>query len=417
MAVAGTVDAAAQSIRDNAKAVIQQLEQSFGISSFRARQDLAYLIAEIDDVAIRQQGKLLSQLNKQERQLFVDSNNLLVNARRQADGTLQGVQKVAETMEGGVSRLPLADRSPRVLRARPEYLVTQAGEGAVSIRAEGSLLGSGPAILRIGDQKCALAAQTETAVTFQCAAAIFRTKDAPTTVTSDLEVTAPRGFLDVILFRPAKIKKYHLATVVAPAKLGTYTIEGAYDTTVRETQPRDGRIEASNEHCQGERVHGPFRFSATPGWSVDPASIREGTVHGTNRQASIEGPHEVAFSGFYYNAKLKNGGECVKVLGKIVSYDARAWRNQDVLWTEYRDVDREQPLALAGAGIAWGGDVSIALPPRMKWFRVKVRQIDGQERVIIDRDEKNDWFSLDHDAEQRTIVIRPRSLDEALALR
>jgi hypothetical protein len=31
--------------------VIQRLEQSFGISSFRARQDLAYLVAEIDDVA------------------------------------------------------------------------------------------------------------------------------------------------------------------------------------------------------------------------------------------------------------------------------------------------------------------------------------------------------------------------------
>jgi hypothetical protein len=417
LATGGTVDAAAKAVRDNANAVIQQLEQSIGISSFRARQDLAYLIAEIDDVAARQQGKLFSELTKQERQLFVDSSNLVIRARREADGTVQGVQKVAQTMESGVSRLPLADKSPRVQRSTPEYLVAAGANAPVTITAQGSLLGSGPATLKIGGQACSLAGQTETAVSFQCAAKPFQNVETPKTVSADLKVTVPRSFLDVVLFRPARSKSYRLMTQVMPAKLGSYTIEGGYSTTARQTQGRTGNIDAANPHCAGERTHGPFRFTATPSWNIDTGSISLGVVHSTNREAGVLGPHDVAASGFYYMVKLQNGGSCHSVFGIGLIKDARAWRNQDVNWREYKDVDSEQPLALTGGDIAWGGDVPIALPERMKWFRVTVRQIDGQTRVIVDRDEKNDWFSLDHDAEKRTIIIRPRSLAEALAAR
>ncbi len=412
LAVDATIGSAARTIRDNANAVIQQLEQSVGISSFRARQDLAYLIAETDYVASKQQGELFRNLDRQERQLFVDANNLILKARREADGSVKGVQTVAETLESGLGRLPFADKSPRVQRSYPAYLVSQTEGGTVQVEARGSLLGVGESGLKIGNDRCAPVGKTETALTFACPGGPFASDGRPKTVSADLSLTVPRGFMDQLLFRPARTKTYRLMTVVMPPRLGQFTVEGGYETTVRETQPRTGDIRAQNNHCQRERTHGPFRFSTTPGWSIDPASIALGGVHSSNRGVTVLGPDEVATSGFYYTLKLANGGRCF-----MGAMDARASRHQDVTWTEYRDVPREAALALPGGDLSWGTDAAIAVPDGLKWFRITVAQMDGQSRVITDRSEANDWFSVDHDAARRTIVIRPRSLTEAMTAR
>lgn len=414
MVVAGTVDAAAQSIRDNANAVIQQLEQSFAISSFRARQDIAFLVAEIDHVAERQRGRLFRDLDRQERQLFVDANNLLIEARRHAGTTLAEAEKVVQTVESGIARLPFADRSPRVLRASPNYLLGRSAGAPVTIKVEGSQLGFGPATLKAGGQACAQSAQTEVALTFQCPASLFQAAGEPRTVTADLQLVMPRSLWGRLLFRKPGRKAYKIQTVVVPNRMGSYSIEGAFRVSDRIANQRTGLIDAANPHCAGERTHGPFRFTPANGFQIDPESVRLGSVRGSNRQASVLGPNDVTSAGFYYNMKLKNGGDCVKVLGRIVSYDARAWHSQNVHWTDVRTEETERPLELPAGELRWGEDVALPLPQNVSWFRLSINQIDGEKRVVTDRSETNDWFSVDMDAERRTLVIRPRQLSQAL---
>lgn len=411
------VSSAAGELKAALTEVIQQAEQSLGISSFRVRQDAAFLIAEIDNVVRTNQGRLMRDLSVQQRDLFNHSRALVHDVERSAGRTLNSADQVARTLEDGISSLPFGDRQPLVRRTSPVYRLAATTEAVVRVDATGRRLAHSASTMRVGGQICTPIGRTDSSLSFNCAATAFAAIAQPTTVVADLAVPIPKGFWDTVLFRRPPDKRYQIPIVVMPPRMGRYTVSANYIEDEREEQARTGLINANNSHCQGEREHGPFRFSTTTGWQIDPASIRTGDRSG-NQQRSSTGPHDVSGTGFYYLARLRNGGDCgpkVPFTNRRAWVDARASIHQEVFWSEYRIQSRERSGVISEGDLAWGVDKTITLPPQTHSVQISIEQADGQTRTVLGTDASNDWFTVDVDAARLNAVIRPRHLDDALA--
>lgn len=413
------IDSTIQSIKNSAIEVIQQLESTVGISSFRARQDMAFLISELDYFANQHRGKLFSELNATEKRFVTDANNLVLSAGREARKTIGAAEGVAQTMESGLARLPLADKSPRVLRSSPEYILSQSGNGDVQIRAQGSLLSSGRnPIVKVAGKACKPIGATDTVLTFNCPSDAFKATISVEPVSASLvmEVARPwyRALWDTLTGAKPPTKEYRLLSYVVPPTIGTYKLQGVASSEATESEEITDRVEASNAHCQGERRHGPFRFTPKAGWKIVRDSIREGAEVSGNRDRSLEGPLEVTENGFVYYAKLKNGGSCSPNIFGVQSKDARAWINRRIHWIEVKTVTRDTPFEQPPGTLVWGRDISLQLPPNMKQITLTVEQFNGEKKVVTGDDSRPDWFTVDIDPSRTVLVIRPRTLSDAM---
>lgn len=420
LATGVAVDNTIQSIKSSAQDVIRQLEESVGISSFRARQDLAFLISELDYFSNQHRGKIFSDLNATEKRFLTDANNLVMNAGREARKTIGAAGGVAQTMESGLARLPLADKSPRVFRSSPEYLLSQGASGTVQITAQGSLLTSGKKpTVKVGGQTCAAIGATETALTFNCPAHLFKATSSiqPVSATLEMEIARPwyTALWGSLTGSKPRTKKYQLLSYVVPPTLGSFALQGVAQSEATESEQITDKVEASNEHCQGERRHGPFRFTPRAGWRIVRESIREGDEISGNRDRSLDGPLEVSESGFVYYANLQNGGSCSPSIFGLRSKDARAWITKRMHWTEVKTVTRDAPFTLPPGVLAWGRDVLLQLPPSMKQITLTVDQFNGEKKVITGDDARQSWFTVDLDPSRTVLVIRPRSLADAMS--
>lgn len=414
--VAGAaVDGVVQGVKDAALEVIQQMDASVGTNSFRVRQDMSFLISELDYFATRHRNEVFSQLNASEKRFVTDASNLVLITGREARSGFKETSEIASTLESALARLPLADRQPRVSRSSPGYMLDNASGAAVRISAEGNLLSRGRnPRMTVAGKPCTAVGAIDTILTFSCDGAGFRAATALGAVTANLAMDVEQPWYSqmwsAMTHTPPPVKTYRLLVHVVPTTLGAYRIEGLADEDFDVTEEQTGVIDASNQHCWGERRHGPFRFTPRTGWRVNPSSIHEGAEHFGNRQRNLDGPLEVTESGFIYFVSLKNGGHCF-----LGTKDARASIRKDIVWNEVQTRTRDVAFPVATGPMAWGTDIAIPLPDRMKQVSVTVDQFDGQHRVITGDDAAPDWFSVTIDPNRRMLVIRPRSLEQAMA--
>jgi len=423
IAAGAAVDNTVDGIKNAAQEIIQQLESSVGMSSFRGRQDMAFLIAELNYFATQHRNAVFKDLNASEKRFLTDANNLVLNTAREVRGGLRDADRIAGTLESGIARLPLADRQPRISRSAPEYILDNTTAAPVRITATGSLLSGGRnPRMTVAGKACAPIGGLDTSLAFSCDGAAFRTTTGVGAVTADLTMQVDQPwYLDIwrgLTGKPEPTKAYKLLVYVVPRTLGTYRVEGVVEEDYTVSEERSGVVDANNQHCWGERRHGPFRFTPREGWKIDSASIHEGGEHSGNGGRSLNGPLEVAESGFVYYANLKNSGDCGPRLpfsDRRAYYDGRAWINKDIIWTEIQPHVRDAPLPITTGPMNWSEDIAVPLPERWKQVSVTVDQFDGQHRVMTGDDAALDWFSVSIDPNRRMLVIRPRSLDEAMA--
>lgn len=422
--VAGAaVDGVVQGVKNAALEVIQQMDSSVGTNSFRVRQDMSFLISELDYFATQHRNQIFSQLNASEKRFVTDTNNLILTTSRETRSRVKETSEIAGTLESAISRLPWANSQPRVSRSSPGYMLDNASGAAVRVAAEGNLLSKGHnARMTVAGKPCAAIGSIDTSLTFSCDGAAFRADTAVSAVTASLsmEVDQPwySGICNSLTGKPAPVKTYRLLVHVVPRSLGTYRVEGVADEDYDVTEEQSGVVDASNDHCWGERRHGPFRFTPRVGWRVTASSIHEGVEHSGSGQRSLDGPLDVTESGFLYFMKLQNSGSCGPKLpftNRRAFYDARGWMRKDIVWNEVQTRTHDVALPLNTGPMAWGTDIAIPLPDRMKQVAVTVDQLDGQHRVVTGDDAGQDWFSVSIDPNRRTLVIRPRSLEQAMA--
>lgn len=414
---------AASSIIDQlmseAKKVIQQLESTIGMNQFQIRQsmltvtdELAYKLKEIE-------GKTAEDANKLLRDFFLKTEASINEAAQATKAPLDQVQNIANTVNESVARIPTTDKNPRIRTVSPFYILAAAPSSDVTVKITGSELNHGAASLKVGEVACEKGEHTDNSISFLCKGLTPAADKKAGMLVGNLDVSLYRGFWDKLggIFKEKeKFKKYSVALNFIPPSLGDYSVKATHQVKALENAERSGVVDAGNQHCQGERRHGPFTFTVIggPEWSIVPGSIRVGKEIEGNKARSLDGPLEVTNKGFLFYSNLKNSGDCVKVLGKIVSYDARAWLKQNIHWTEQREVTTT-PVANVSAGeMKWGVDIPITLPPNTIGFEVMVKQIDGAAPVVIGEDNSQRWFRVSANVPGNTLLIRPRPLDEAL---
>lgn len=415
VAVTNTVD----SIKSSIIELIRQLESSIGVSSFRTRQDLAFLLGELDYFANQHRDKIVRDLSKTEKDFLTDARNLVIVTSKEAQGSIREAGKVTETLESGIASLPFADSSPRVRRSTPEYVLNEANREKITLAVSGNLFGNAEnAEMKVGDAVCSEVGKTDTMLTFLCPGKSFRAGKAIGSASANLTFFIDEpwyvDFWKWLTGGQQQTKKYQILTYVIPEVMGSFSLLGIVDEDVEINEDVTRVMEASNEHCDGERTHGPFRFSPKAGWKMRPQTVRVGDEFSGNRERSYQGPFELTETGFYYNIKLQNGGSCSPSIFGIRSKDARAWAGWRVHWTEFTTEVREKPAEAITGALKWGQDLSIELPPRTRRFTLTVNQLDGERKVITSDDDSPEWFTTQTDSTRRTLVIKPRTLADAL---
>jgi ABC-type multidrug transport system fused ATPase/permease subunit len=413
------VSSIVEKLRTSAIDVIQELQVAVGVNSFQIRQSLLLMISEIEHGALTLQNKVFKNLNRTQQDLFRNAEFAIWEAKQAADKPLDSLNNTTQILVTALERLPLVDKSPRVLRASPLFLVSKEGSGTTVISVTGSRLNYDAPSLTINNIKCTVAGRTDIKLDFVCPNSIIKAESSVVPLSGALIVGDVKSFWQKLkkLFRYYREeKRYQLLIQVVPQNLGTYTLHTINEQDIEERAERSAPISAANDHCQGERTHGPFTFSVLggPEWSIVPGSVRWGGETSGNRGRDLQGPFDVTPKGFRYMVKLQNGGSCVKAFGEIVSYDARAWLSGNVLWTETRTVKARKEDDIASGALIWGKDVAIALPPGLISFALTVSQIDGSSPIVIDKDNSLRWFKVDLDTEKNILLIRPRNVEEAM---
>lgn len=422
LAAGMTVGSIVGTLRGAALDIIRELDKTVGVNSFQIRQHLLLVVSELEHSALTLEGKLFKDLDISQQAFFRNIEGAINEASNATNQPLDKLDGIAKTLATSVERLPLTDGSPRVLRSTPSYVVTKLEIAETRVSFEGSRLNYGPPTLKFGNIECRLAGHTDVRVDFICPSALFRTVASVTPVTGNLVVDDVETFWAKAknVFRHYDPKKqYRVLVQGVPEVLGVATLYTQHEEIEEEFSDRSAPLNASNNHCQNETEHGPFTYSVQggPDWSIVPGSARWGGESSGNQQRSVSGPLDLTSKGFRFMAKLKNGGDCgpyKPFSSDRLWVDARAWIGGNVLWRESRQISVKKQSDLSIGTLKWGQDVAIPLPDKLMAFRLTVRQMDGSAPIVIDKDNSLRWFRVDHDTAKHTLVIRPRSIEDAL---
>lgn len=116
--------------------------------------------------------------------------------------------------------------------------------------------------------------------------------------------------------------------------------------------------------------------------------------------------------GFQVYAVGHNSGNCEKIMGTVVSYDARGWANGHVEWNETRSVSKPTPGVLFDGQPSWGDSKVMQLPDAVQSYLVSVKLFNGKTRGY-NAPARDEFLTLDRDDANRSLKLSPRSLAEA----
>lgn len=90
----------------------------------------------------------------------------------------------------------------------------------------------------------------------------------------------------------------------------------------------------TNDHCSGGK-NMAWQVNASEGWTIDPESIEITPAH-VSSKSSYHG-YELTDTGFVVTGRVRNNGNCVKVLGQTVARDGRGSLAVSGTYDEIRD--------------------------------------------------------------------------------
>lgn len=412
MAVSGLIEQLKTAIGQT----IDQLDNRVSARSFQMRTELVFLQAELAHSADALVGKTFGELSKQQQLFFESTSNTITAAQQTLKQTDAEIDALATQIEQVAAQFPFVGEEPRVRKSSPSFLTPPASATSqVPVQVDGSFLKHGDAKLMIGQNECKATGHTESKATFVCPGKLFSNQTSEVTYLSAiLTVGLERSFFKWIASwfgSDDAVKTYPLSIAVVPPSLGSYEIKATHLVDSSESNSRSGPWGRTNDHCSGRQSF-QYNFSpASPEWRIDVNSIqtsvscrRGGAGHAVRNQSEF---------GFQIESWARNRGRCERVLGSIVSYDARGCSAGNVSWTEKRIVPVRTETVLKSGTLEWGKAVSVALPPRLEGILVKVNQIDGKS-VVLNAATTSKWFAVSRDATSTSVVVSPLDLAAAL---
>ncbi len=120
----------------------------------------------------------------------------------------------------------------------------------------------------------------------------------------------------------AKITKIAVLMAAVVTVLGFILEYGLPFALEPEIEMRDFSKSHRNPHCKETATLINWHVQAREGWSIIAESIVP-QVPSKSKNSSFQGVRDISPDGFYLYATVSNNGECVHVLGKRVTKDAR----------------------------------------------------------------------------------------------
>jgi hypothetical protein len=279
------------------------------------------------------------------------------------------------------------------------------------VKVSGVRIGTGSPTLKFGNSECDLFAKTDRDVEFRCKRSIFGKLAVAREQTGILEVIAPKSLLDWITFTENRVT-YRIGMIGIPAKLGDYTVRAVVPTSTIETQDRSQYFEHTNSHCSGS-TNLNWPVNASDAWKIIERSVRTSP---TSVSSGCSGPtaESISSSGFRVTGRAVNSGNCVRAFGQTISKDGRGWVKGFAYWTEHRTVIKNGDVDVGKGALTWGSDKSLTLPSGALSFVMTIVRIDGTEKVITSAG-VYDRYEVAYDETSRTVVVKPKDLDAALA--
>ena len=397
-----------QGITGNIQDVIESLEGATGNTLFRTRQQLELLITQLRMVAEGSTESFFNKLGNAERQFFNDVQTKLDTLKNLQRVTATDVEHLVSHASHAIRGLPLAKTYPVVLGYGPLFVASGGplNEDNVRVNISGVLLASHEPKLIVRNNICQRTGKIDSQLVFSCDKNLFVTADVIGTANGKLFVYERLGFFSWLLGVDPREYHFDISINIIPTVLGEVT---TYVTTQSRTMTRGHRTQRfshRNGHCSGTRQK-LFSFNAREGWKIDPATIRP-----TCRQSSrstCQGLRNVTEYSFGYACTVQNSGTC----GPFWR-DGRGSCWGSIGWEEVRAVDTVDDRTLESVELRWGMDVMISLPEKVSGVRIAVDKADGTRRIVTANDASDPWFDVEVNLQERYVVIRPASLEEAM---
>lgn len=401
--------------------IIDGVNNLIDSNSFSTSQRILLLMRELDIIAEKNIDKTFSQISEAERQIINDAILVINTVEDGLDDAFREANLILDQVNGTIGTLPFMDKTPRVERVNPEYFVYDDVASGVLARIEtrGYFLDHEQPSLTMETSECVTGKFIRNGSSFSCQfpPETFDGETGFFSVNGQISYAEPRGLWERfkgIFSDNIQYKKYGVSLNFVPSFLGSYKIRATVAEQVRQNNARSQAFSDGNGHCAGSRNR-DFNFAATAGWSIDTGSINPSCS--ASSKSACFGLKNVTSTGFQYAARITNNGDCGP---KLPLGGGRAWRdgrggvNGSVSWTEFKMVPGEVSVDVGEGEIFWGKDIAITLPEGTKHVVLSVSQIDGQEKVIEANILEN-WFSVSVDIANRSVVIKPKEVSEALA--
>lgn len=375
--------------------------------SFSTIQQLRILIQQASLVLDGKLDNGATIADDQRAKIIGDVNSLIFAIERGEASISADVDALSSSLESAAARVPLANRSPRVIRTNPSVILepTTKASAELNVSISGSLLGNSDTRLNFLGSNCRQVGHTDSKLMFACPTAGISKELSMRLINADLSISR-RHILWFIGFKNPG-QKYSIPFLYVPRKLGTAV---AIFSTRKEVAPliesHSETLEGRNGHCEGNK-NVSLRITA-PADSVILRDTVQTIVHVRSSQSSFGGVTDLSESGFIVRGVVRNNGDCIRALGKVVSRDGRGTL---VVQAKYQTSKKQFEVVEEEAGeiqIDWGSDAVISLPPGVIDWRIKI-ETDRFTKYIT-KDREIAWVSRSIQADGN-IILRPNDVD------
>lgn len=387
--------------------LIEDMDNVVSARSFQLRLELMFILSEMENKGNSFVSKTFGELNDAQQLFFENTKKSVLEIESMMNQGLDTMDDMLVHAEQIIAQVPLTEEEPRIRSFVPLYIKSIDSPGEVKISLKGSFLNHGDAKFEMAGEFCEEISQTDSLLEFKCNSKSFVAFEDLNYVSGTLLVQKKRGFWKGLFGKKADYKKYSTSIVVVPSMLGSYEIQATVNIQNVEYADRSGRWGHVNPHCRSRRSRTTNFGPQGRDWKINVNSIE---TRFTNRRRGSHRVINASENGFQVESVARNRGSCA-----LGSRDARGASVGVVTWKEYKINPSTEVKVVSNGTIEWGRDIVVDLPTNIRGFKVIVRQIDGNEAIVINADDKK-WFSVTRDAPSTALVVSPKSLKDALSI-
>jgi len=394
--------------------IIDNVDYTVSSNSFQIRQHGQILIDQMAIVAEKTSGKMFKDLRASEQKAMNDLRAQIDEIERAGQTAAADLRNLNNSFAQTLGSTVIGKKIPRVTYYTPEW-VSNRGEdavGNVQFDIEGFMLDAGDPTLVIGTSSCRRVTKIATKLSFECPAPVF---------TADGEIKSTAGRLTVyersgFFRRTIRAYNYDIGSYIVPDELGTYSlvyyVEGEQDVI----EDRNQSFKTRNSHCQRPRT-AAFNFStAGPEWKIVPGSAKANCK--SSSKSSCHSVRNVTPDGYQFTCRIENNGKCIKTPFTTIR-DGRGSCRGTARWQEKSSKTVKSITDPKVGEFYWGKDIAFDMPEGTKSFKLTVGQVLDPNRnevtIMTGTDNSNPWYELKSDLDNRSIVLSPRDIKDALA--